>query len=110
MIEITCDACGKKWTDPRTEWILGYDLQVETPSALQRSIRFLDRWDNRAAILSAPALMWSHLTKTNIFKVVVGYAVILAGASVAVFASIDWDPPYILSGWQCDRILCGLLP
>ncbi len=50
MIEITCDACGKKWTDPRTEWILGYDLQVETPSALQRSIRFLDRWDNRRAL------------------------------------------------------------
>jgi hypothetical protein len=36
--------------DPGIAWILGYDLQLEAPNALQRSIRFLDHWDDRRAL------------------------------------------------------------
>jgi hypothetical protein len=27
-------------------WILGYDIEVENANALQRSLRFLNRWDD----------------------------------------------------------------
>jgi hypothetical protein len=49
MVEITCDSCGKKKPEePRDDgWVLGYDLEVQTPNALNHSIRFLDRWDDR---------------------------------------------------------------
>ncbi len=51
MVQITCDSCGRvKPFDKPEEWILGWDLQVETPSTLQRSIRFLDRWDDRRVV------------------------------------------------------------
>jgi hypothetical protein len=55
MVTITCDVCkGKKDTNSKKlnaeEWILGYDLQVESPNAVQRSIRFLDRWDDRRVL------------------------------------------------------------
>jgi hypothetical protein len=51
MIKITCDMCDKvrPQSDGRVandSWILGYDLEVENSNALQRSLRFLPRWDN----------------------------------------------------------------
>jgi len=55
MIEISCDSCGKvkPVTESLTngnEWVLGYDLEVQSPNALQRSMRFLERWDNRRVL------------------------------------------------------------
>jgi len=55
MIEISCDSCGKVKPVAQTgngspEWVLGYDLEVESPNALQRSMRFLDHWDNRRVL------------------------------------------------------------
>jgi hypothetical protein len=57
MIEISCDSCGKvrpvvesARNNGGSEWVLGYDLEVESPNALQRSMRFLDRWDDRRVL------------------------------------------------------------
>jgi len=51
MVQITCDSCGKvKPSGPdsaRSEWIMGWDLEVETSRSMNRTIRFLDRWDDR---------------------------------------------------------------
>jgi hypothetical protein len=52
MIEISCDSCGNvkplvESANRDGEWVLGYDLEVQSPNALQRSMRFLERWDNR---------------------------------------------------------------
>ena len=51
MIRITCDTCGAvkppEGSGNHREWILGYDIELESPRSLQHSIRFLDRWDNR---------------------------------------------------------------
>lgn len=53
MVEIKCDNCdnvrlpNEEPRNPQEEWILGWDLVSESPNAVQRSIRFLDRWDNR---------------------------------------------------------------
>jgi len=55
MVKITCDVCGKvkpaqnKRIAPNG-WILGYDLEVENANALQRSLRFLNHWDNARAL------------------------------------------------------------
>ena len=54
MVRISCDVCGR--TRPATEeiqseeWILGYDLESESKAGLQRSVRFLDRWDDRRVL------------------------------------------------------------
>lgn len=60
MVEITCDVCDKK--RPPSEkrlnkdaWILGYDIEMEKANALQRSLRFLDRWDD-ARVLELGAI------------------------------------------------------
>jgi hypothetical protein len=53
MVKITCDNCGavKPGKLPATiEWILGYDLETETPKSVQRSIRLLDHWDDRRVL------------------------------------------------------------
>jgi len=51
MVQITCYNCGKQKVLGATDgWILGFDLEVESPSVLQRSVRFLDRWDDRRAL------------------------------------------------------------
>lgn len=53
MVEIKCDHCDKvKHPNDETrnsgpDWILGWDLISESTNAVQRSIRFLDRWDAR---------------------------------------------------------------
>ena len=53
MITVTCDNCSA--TRPErlpvgTEWVLGYDIETETKNAVQRSMRFLDRWDDRRVL------------------------------------------------------------
>jgi hypothetical protein len=54
MVTITCDSCGKEKAQDekrlKETWIMGSDLQMETKSAVQRSIRFLDRWDDRRVL------------------------------------------------------------
>ncbi|HEX2328996.1 MAG TPA: hypothetical protein VHN74_09740 [Candidatus Angelobacter sp.] len=60
MVEITCDICGKSKPDSSKRlrddtWILGYDIEVENPNALQRSLRFLGRWDD-ARVLELGAI------------------------------------------------------
>ena len=49
MVTITCDICGAKKT-PREEWVLGYDLEFESPRSLRRAVTFLDRWDDRRIV------------------------------------------------------------
>lgn len=51
MVKITCDVCGKirPQADKRIaddSWVLGYDIEVENANSLQRSLRFLSRWDD----------------------------------------------------------------
>ena len=52
MVELICDSC-KKTRRPNGEkrngheWILGWDLVSESAHGVQRSIRLLDRWDDR---------------------------------------------------------------
>ena len=54
MVSITCDVCGRekpsKTTVGASEWILGYDLEVETTRSLRRQLTFLDRWDDRRVL------------------------------------------------------------
>jgi hypothetical protein len=53
MVTTTCDNCGAKRPErlpSNTERILGYDLETETPQSVQRSIRLLDRWDDRRVL------------------------------------------------------------
>jgi hypothetical protein len=59
MIKITCDVCGKaRPSEGRIaddSWVLGYDIEVENANALQRSLRFLSRWDD-ARVLELGAI------------------------------------------------------
>lgn len=53
MVTIKCDTCGaaKPATGkPSHQWVLGYDVEVESPWRLQRSVRFLDKWDDRRVL------------------------------------------------------------
>lgn len=53
MVKIICDNCGAERPQnlPSTvEWILGYDLETETPKSVQRSVRLLDHWDDRRVL------------------------------------------------------------
>lgn len=53
MVRITCDNCGKERPErpiAGAEWILGYDIEMESPNAMQRSLRFLDHWDDRRVL------------------------------------------------------------
>jgi hypothetical protein len=50
VVKINCDVCGKAKPRSNTRigndsWIMGYDIEVENANALQRSLRFLSRWD-----------------------------------------------------------------
>jgi hypothetical protein len=47
MVRISCDVCGRVKNRADQGWILGYDLQVETRTGLQRSVQFLDHWYDR---------------------------------------------------------------
>jgi hypothetical protein len=46
MIKITCDTCGTVKSAGQPEWIIGYDLQFDTPRAVGRSLSFYEHWDN----------------------------------------------------------------
>ncbi|MBI2679181.1 MAG: hypothetical protein HYX28_10415 [Candidatus Koribacter versatilis] len=54
MVTITCDTCGKEKShnekNLKETWIMGSDLQVENKSGVQRSIRFMDHWDDRRVL------------------------------------------------------------
>ena len=49
MVRISCDVCGRVKKPADQQWILGYDLEVETRSGLHRTVQFLDRWYDRRA-------------------------------------------------------------
>jgi hypothetical protein len=51
VVKISCDVCGKVRPPAAKRlgddaWILGYDIEVENANALQRSLRFLNRWED----------------------------------------------------------------
>ena len=46
MIRITCDTCGAVKRGKGQEWIIGYDLQYNTPRAVGRTLSFFDRWND----------------------------------------------------------------
>jgi hypothetical protein len=52
MVKITCDNCGaeRPETTAGAEWVLGYDIEIESPNTVQRSLRFLDHWDDRRVL------------------------------------------------------------
>lgn len=60
MIRISCDTCGAIRNPRQQEWILGYDLQVDTPQTVSRSISFFDRWDD-SGILQRGAIHFCSL-------------------------------------------------
>jgi len=51
MVTIACDICGKT-KKPTDDWILGYDLEFESPRtrSLRRALTFLERWDDRRIV------------------------------------------------------------
>ena len=57
MVTIKCDNCSATKSQDRRSapWILGYDIETESPSAVSHSVRFLDRWDD-ARILELGAI------------------------------------------------------
>jgi len=54
MVTVTCDVCEKTRPNDRIpsgkDWILGFDLELETPRTLRRQLTFLDRWDDRRVL------------------------------------------------------------
>ena len=46
MVKISCDVCGRVKKHADQQWMLGYDLQVETTTGLHRTLQFLDRWND----------------------------------------------------------------
>ena len=46
MVRISCDVCGRVKNRADQQWIVGYDLEVETRSGLHRTVQFLDRWND----------------------------------------------------------------
>ena len=74
MVSITCDACGREKPQPeaakagKNGWVLGYDLQSESSNAVSRSIRFLDRWDDRRALELGAIHLCSDKCKQNYLR------------------------------------------
>jgi hypothetical protein len=60
MIRVICDTCGVVRNPRQQEWILGYDLRVDTPQTVSRSISFFDRWDD-SRILQRGAIHFCSL-------------------------------------------------
>src|SRR5690348_12579378 len=46
MIKVTCDTCAMVRSPGQEDWILGYDLMLDTPQTVSRSISFFDNWDD----------------------------------------------------------------
>jgi len=73
MVKITCDVCGKaRATSDRRigddSWILGYDIEVENANALQRSLRFLGRWDDTRVLELGAIHLCSEKCKEQYIK------------------------------------------
>ena len=60
MIRITCDTCGVLRNSRQQGWILGYDLRVDTPQTVSRSISFFAEWDD-SRILERGAIHFCSL-------------------------------------------------
>jgi len=50
-----CDTCGIVRSPRQQDWILGYDLMLDTPQTVSRSISFFDTW-NDSRILQRGAI------------------------------------------------------
>ncbi len=71
MVTITCDVCGKEKPEVSVNgggWILGYDLQSESSTAISRSIRFLDHWDDRRVLELGTIHLCSDRCRQNYLK------------------------------------------
>jgi hypothetical protein len=73
MIKITCDGCGKAKAPGEARigndsWVLGYDIEVENANALQRSLRFLSRWDDARVLELGAIHLCSQKCKDNYIK------------------------------------------
>lgn len=73
MIKINCDVCGKARPNSDTRigndsWILGYDIEVENANALQRSLRFLSRWDDTRVLELGAIHLCSEKCKDQYIK------------------------------------------
>ena len=73
MVHITCDVCGK--AKPRTDkrlgndsWILGYDIEAENSSGLQRSLRFLSHWDDARVLELGGIQLCSEACKSKYIR------------------------------------------
>lgn len=44
--KVRCDTCGMVRSPGQQDWILGYDLMLDTPQTVSRSISFFDTWDD----------------------------------------------------------------
>ncbi len=73
MVQITCDVCSK--TKPRTDkrlgndsWILGYDIEAENFNGLQRSLRFLNHWDDARVLELGAIHLCSEACKTKYIR------------------------------------------
>ena len=65
MIRITCDTCGIVKSPRQQDWILGYDLGVDTPQTVSRSISFFDRWDDAQVLQRGAIHLCSPECKQN---------------------------------------------
>lgn len=65
MVSVSCDLCGrtKSSADKKQpeEWILGYDLQVESEAGLQRRVRFPDHWDDGGFLSSGHSSLFQEM-------------------------------------------------
>jgi hypothetical protein len=73
MVRITCDMCGKvrPQSDKRIaddSWVLGYDIEIENANALQRSLRFLNRWDDARLLEIGSIHLCSEKCKDHYIK------------------------------------------
>lgn len=73
MVKISCDVCGKVRPQSDTRlgndsWILGYDIEIENPNALQRSLRFLTRWDDARVLELGSIQLCSEKCKDHYIK------------------------------------------
>ena len=71
MVTIGCDVCGKEKPQTATNdggWILGYDLQSESPNAVSRAIRFLDHWDDRRVLELGTIHLCSEKCRQNYLR------------------------------------------
>jgi hypothetical protein len=49
-------------------WVLGYDIEIENANALQRSLRFLSRWDDARLLEIGSIHLCSEKCKDHYIK------------------------------------------